>query len=148
MDPQTQERANLNPMSIAVLVIALAGCATPAGSGGTSSSQEPIADPKAHILRVAIDDKGQASDDPIKVKEKVEIVVWIGPENSRLDIRFPADPKEDPFPQPVICAGGRFCASLLPPPPGKQREKLYKYGVTLTTNAGTITVDPGLKVVP
>jgi hypothetical protein len=144
MDSQSQERPrNLRPTLVAVLALSLVGCPKPSGSGGTTSPEDPFAGVKEQILRVAIDTEQAAHPDPVKVKKKVEIVVWVAPEGTKLKIDFP----ENPFPQPVICPGGRFCASLLPPTE-TAAEKTYSYTASLQTSSGTTTVDPKLEVVP
>lgn len=141
MEPRTFDRGNLKPLRIAVLAVSIAGCATAGGSGG-ATYEDPLT-AKAHILRVAIDPTGHADPDPIPVKRKAEIVVWVAPMDSVLTISFPT---ENPFPQPVICPGGRFCASLLPPR-AEAELKDYKYEVKVVTSAGTVILDPKLKVV-
>ena len=125
-------RRVLIPVLAVALGVASAGCAKPPQA--TPSAE---ADCKLMVKRVCIDEQGNADPDPVKVKKKQEIVVWIAPEGTVLDIQF----AENPFPQPVICAGDRFCASLLPP---AGEEKSYEYTAKVTRAAVTKSSDPRL----
>ncbi len=135
-DPRAKEvffRRIVAPAGLLALAFALVGCSQQRGSGMSHG-------PKLHIQQVSIDSAGQASPDPVRVKKKVEIVVWESPEGTKLQITF----TENPFPQPVICPGGNFCASLLPP---EGVEKSYDYTATVSTATGSSASDPKLEVV-
>jgi hypothetical protein len=135
-DPKAKGKSfhrSVAPAALLALAFAFVGCAQRQGSGMSHG-------PKLHIQQVSIDGLGQASPDPVKVKKKVEIVVWESPEGTKLQITF----ADNPFPQPVICPGGNFCASLLPP---EGVEKSYDYTATVTTATASNASDPKLEVV-
>ena len=114
------------------------------GSAGCPKTPPPVmADSacKVKVKVVCIDDQKNANPDPVKVKKKEEIVVWVGPKDSVLQITF----TNNPFPTPVSCPGGNFCASLLPP---NGAEQDYPYTVSLTLAGTTTSSDPHLVVVP
>jgi len=136
-DVESEGNSYRRRILIPVLALALAS----AGCPKTQPTTVPDSACKVKVKRVCIDDQGNADPDPVKVKKKVEIVVWIAPEGMNLQISFP----ENPFPQPVICPGANFCASLLPP---AGVEKTYSYTATVTTAAASKTSDPRLEVVP
>jgi len=122
---------------VPVLALALASVGCPK----TQPMSEPDASCKVHVKRVCIAADGSADPELVQVKKKAEIVVWIAPEGTKLQIDFPTNP----FPQPILCPGDRFCASLLPP---NGAYNIYNYTATVTTLAATRVSDPRLQVVP
>ena len=122
---------------ILALALGLTGCPRP-----TNTHPMLPGCYQGQVKLVCIDAQGNADPDPVKVKKKTEIVVWMAPEGSHLVITFP----QNPFPQPVSCPGDRYCASLLPPG-DDAAEKLYDYTATVTIAETTKTSDPQLEVV-
>jgi hypothetical protein len=128
-------RRSLVLVPILALVLAAAGCQKTSADGPLDSSC------KVKVKVVCIDEDGNADPDTVKVKKKEEIVVWIAPKGKKLGINFSVNP----FPQPVSCPGGNFCASLFPP---EGAETDYPYTTSVATATAVKTADPHLVVVP
>jgi hypothetical protein len=128
---------------VPLAVLVLFGCKT---TTTTTTSLEPIADPKMDVRLVSVKPPGGANDanfDPptIKVKKKAQIVVWVLEGEGTLDIQF----ANNPFPTPPVC-DGRFCVALKPPAPDKP-SGLYAYTATVTAYGQTTSADPNVEVV-
>jgi tetratricopeptide (TPR) repeat protein len=122
-----------------LLVLALAGCARKGSPSppGTSACDAL----KGHVKVVCIDQNGAADPDTIKVKQNVEIVMWVAPEGMDLNIAFTAD---NPFAPDTVPCKGRFCGLLMPP---TGVVKGYPYTATVKSLGSTKTSDPQLEVV-
>jgi len=78
----------------------------------------------------------------IKVKKKMQVVVWVLEGEGTLNIHF----KNNPFPEPPTCPGGRFCFALKPPAADKPVGS-YPYTATVTVAGQTTSADPNVEVV-
>ena len=131
-------------------LVTLGGCCSIGGAarrgpgGGAAEGAGPLGKSalKCDVQMVVVLANGTTVPDRIAVRKDIQIVVWVA-DARKLDIAF----AENPFPNPVRCEGGRFCASLLPA--NGSYKKDYKYTVTVVDARGVShTNDPHLEVVP
>lgn len=138
--------------SIPILV--LFGCtSTTTTTPATTTTTTPVPPPpppewgaKMDVRVVSVKPPGGSSDanfDPatIKVRKRMQIVVWVLEVEGSLQIQF----ANSPFPAPPICEG-RFCVALKPP--GAEKPSgLYPYTATVTVAGQTTSADPNVEVV-
>ena len=129
---------------VPLVTLVLFGCKT---TTTTTTSVEPIAGAKADVRLVSVTPPGGANDanfDPptIKVKKRMQVVVWVLQGEGTLNIHF----ENNPFPEPPTCPGGRFCFALKPPAADKPVGS-YPYTATVTVAGQTTSADPNVEVV-
>jgi hypothetical protein len=125
---------------VALTILGLFGCKS------TTSMTDLGCAAKLDVRVVCVRPPGGTSDanfDPptIKVRKKLQIVVWVLEGEGTLDIQF----ANNPFPAPPVCEG-RFCVALKPPAADKP-SGLYPYTATVTVAGQTTAADPNVEVV-
>lgn len=131
---------------VPLTVLVLSGCTSTASTTSTMSTADLACPAKADIRLVCVRPPGGVDDanfDPpsIRVKKRMQIVVWVLDGEGELKIHF----DNNPFPEQPTCEG-RFCFALKPPAADKPSGH-YPYTATVTVAGQTTSADPNVEVV-